>query len=451
MKPISKVRFDALAGCSRSPQLPLSARELAWFEEAHETLLGVVSLDISDRDYVYTVLGRDAHGRFRAVHLDINILSQADAERGLEAALAELATRPASDFFQGDEVGKNIDFFAPVVPSDRRHPSFATLTTSAAHSPALGLLRELMHYFRDVDGNFVEQFQSTGFDSRLWELYLYALFTELEYGLDRTHAVPDFHCVGLRGDFFVEATTANPSARTPTIDATNADAYFAHYVPAKYGSALFSKLQKPYWEARHVVGHPLVFAVQDFHAPRAMTWSNTALVEYLYGIRQTARKNADGSSDIVSERIETYEWEGKVIPAGFFFQPDAEHVSAVLANPSGTISKFNRMGFLAGFGDRSIRMVRGGVCYRGKVIPESFSAHVDDAAYTETWCEGVSVYHNPNAKIPLPEFTIPGAAHHIARDGRIVASMPPFFPVGSQTFILVPGDGAPAQQVTMPS
>ena len=41
-----------------------------------------------------------------------------------------------------------------------------------------------MHYFQDVDGNFVQQFQSTGFDARLWELYLYALFTEQGYGFE---------------------------------------------------------------------------------------------------------------------------------------------------------------------------------------------------------------------------------------------------------------------------
>lgn len=444
VRPLSKTRFDALAGYSRSPHLPLSDAELAWYEEADEKLLGMVSLDIHDRDFVYTVLGRDARGRFSAVHLDINIDSQAEAERRLEGALTQLAERPASYFHQGDEVGGALDFFTPVGPADKQHSSFCSLTTAAGYTPALGLLRELMHYFSDVDGNFVQQFQSTGFDARLWELYLYALFTELGYGFDREHAAPDFHCIGLRGDFFVEATTVNPSAVPPVIDETNKDEYFSHYVPTKYGSALFSKLQKRYWELPHVEGHPLVFAVQDFHAPQAMTWSNTALVEYLYGIRQVETKGVDGTSEIVSQRIERYEWQGKVLPAGFFDQPDTEHVSAVLANPGGTISKFNRMGFLAGFGSRTIGMVRGGICYRGNVIPESFSAKVDAPEYRETWCEGVSVYHNPNALQPLPEFAIPGAAQHTVRDGRIVASMPDFFPIGSQTFILVPEGGEPA-------
>jgi DNA-binding transcriptional MerR regulator len=116
----------------------------------------------------------------------------------------------------------------------------------------------------------------------------YALFTELGYGLDRQYPAPDFHCVGLRADFFVEATTVNPSAQAPIISETNRKSYFSHYVPIKYGSALFSKLQKRYWELPHVQGHPLLLAVQDFHAPQAMTWSNTALVEYLYGVRQLA-------------------------------------------------------------------------------------------------------------------------------------------------------------------
>ncbi|MCI0624486.1 MAG: hypothetical protein L0387_23040 [Acidobacteria bacterium] len=438
MKPLPKARFNALAGYSRSPLLPLSAEELSWHEEANEKLLGVVSLDLVDSDHVCTVLARDAKGRFRAVHVEIDVPSQAEAERRLELALAQLADRPASDFHQGDEVGRPLDFFTPLMSADRQHPSFGGLIGQPGYSSALGLLRELMHYFTDADGNFVEQFQSTGFDSRLWELYLYALFTELGYGLDREYPAPDFHCVGLLGDFFVEATTVNPSAVPPVIDETSKGEYFAHYVPTKYGSALFSKLQKRYWDLPHVAGHPLVFAVQDFHAPQAMVWSNTALVEYLYGIRQVETKRPDGTSEIVSKRIEKYEWQGKEIPAGFFSQPEAEHVSAVLANPGGTISKFNRMGYLAGFGSRSIKMVRGGICYRGKLIPEQFSVEVHSPGYAETWCEGVSIYHNPGARIPLPEYAIPGAAHHTARDGRILSGMPAFFPIGSTTVILVP-------------
>jgi hypothetical protein len=44
----------------------------------------------------------------------------------------------------------------------------------------------------------------------------------------------------------------------------------------------------------------------------------------------------------------------KVIPSGFFDLPGPENVSAVLFSNSGTISKFNRMGVVAGFGSRRV-------------------------------------------------------------------------------------------------
>ena len=62
-----------------------------------------------------------------------------------------------------------------------------------------------MNWYEDVDGNFVEQFQSSAFDARLWELYLYAMFVELGYGFDRKYSAPDFLCQDLADKVFVEA------------------------------------------------------------------------------------------------------------------------------------------------------------------------------------------------------------------------------------------------------
>lgn len=439
MNAISQLRFDSLAGYSRSPTSALIAKELEWYEEANERILGLIALDLPDQDYVSYVLGRDAKGRFRAVWLECSIETQEAATEILQRKLAEFSQSPPEAFHQGDEVGKPLDFFTLLVAADRQHPIFATLTSERGYSPARTLIGEMMHYFEDIDGNFVQQFQSDGFDARLWELYLYALLSELGYGFDRQHAVPDFHCQGLLGDFFIEATTVNPSDAATHVDTSNRDAYFQHYVPMKYGSALFSKLKRKYWEQPHVARLPLVFAIQDFHAPHAMAWSNSALVEYLYAIRQVERVNAEGKAEIVSERVTEYRWGDKSpIPAGFFLLPDSENISAVLANPSGTLPKFNRMGFLAGFGGRDIKMLRSGHCYKGSLTPEQFYAEVHSPDYAESWCEGLSVYHNPKAKIPLPPETFPCAAHHTSRGGRILSHQPPFHPVGSTTHIIVP-------------
>jgi len=123
MKPISKLRFDSLAGYFRSPTMCLAARELGWFEEADEKVLGVLVLDIPDNDYACYILGRDAKGRFRAVGINCSIPTVEEAYARLETKLAEYAQMPPAAFYQGDEVGKPLDFFTPVV-FNREHLLF---------------------------------------------------------------------------------------------------------------------------------------------------------------------------------------------------------------------------------------------------------------------------------------------------------------------------------------
>jgi hypothetical protein len=90
-------------------------------------------------------------------------------------------------------------------------PVFAQLHSGEGFSPARGLIEAMMPYFEDIDGNFVEQFQSTAFDSRFWELYLFALLTEGGFVFDRQYQAPDFVCQGISQQVFVEAVTVNPS------------------------------------------------------------------------------------------------------------------------------------------------------------------------------------------------------------------------------------------------
>jgi len=434
MKRLSKLRFDALAGYIRSPYSVFFASELDWFQAGDEKLLGVVSIDTSDLDYAAAMLARDKRGRFRAVKVKVSLPFREEAIGRLHTMMATSVDKAAEDFSQGDEVGSRTDFFAPSVDRERMATAFRLLLEERGYTPARGILDAMTYYFDDPDGNFVQQFQTTGFDARCWELYLYAAFTELGYAFDRQCAAPDLHCVGPEGDFFVEATTVNPSNTLPEVTEDNREQYFSEYVPMKFGSALRSKLVKRYWELPHVQGKPLVLAIQDFHAPGAMTWSNTALREYLYGIRQNEDPRSPGK--VTSQRIHSYKWKDKTIPAGFFNQPDTEHISAVIANPEGTISKFNRMGFIGEFGDREIHMIRRGMAYQGQTSPAIFVASVEDGKYTESWCQGLEVFHNPKALIPLPEFSMPGVAHTTVRGDQIVSNAPPFFPVGSMTVVM---------------
>jgi len=97
--------------------------------------------------------------------------------------------------------------------------------------------------------------------------------------------------------------------------------------------------------------------------PAVMTWSRSGLPTYLYGYRHHPRHEQDGSLTIVAEKVTRHVWGTKEIPSGFFDLPEAENVSAVLYNSSGTISKFDRIGVVAGSGQmrssQASRSIRG--------------------------------------------------------------------------------------------
>ena len=46
------------------------------------------------------------------------------------------------------------------------------------------MLREVYSEFPDLDGNFVEQFQTSGFDPRTFELFLSAMFKDLGHHIE---------------------------------------------------------------------------------------------------------------------------------------------------------------------------------------------------------------------------------------------------------------------------
>lgn len=136
MNPISKLRFDVLAGYSRAPAMPLFAHDFAWFEEANEKVLGVLGVDITDGDFIYWVLGPDRNHRFRAVTLGHTIPTEQEADALLEARLREYAILPAENFYQDDEAGRALDFLTPIITTERQHFAFQRFISDRRWSPA---------------------------------------------------------------------------------------------------------------------------------------------------------------------------------------------------------------------------------------------------------------------------------------------------------------------------
>ena len=165
-----------------------------------------------------------------------------------------------------------------------------------------------------------------------------------------------------------------------------------------------------------------------------MKWSYISLVEYLYGQREALIVSEDGSVFAKTEKITHYtKLTGAKINSGFFFEPDCENISGVLFSTTGTISKFTRMGIQAGFSSSKQKVLRVGDRYdhnSNLFTPLSFSYLVDENG-TETWSEGLNLFHNPKAKNPVDMDLFPNIAHHKLEGEQLISWAPEFHPFSS--------------------
>jgi hypothetical protein len=325
-----------------------------------------------------------------------------------------------------------IDVFARMRPDADLHPQFLTLRDSPGYEPARRCLREVGAEMHDSDGNFVEQFQTRGFDARTFEIFLFAMFRDAGHSIGRDHDRPDFMLTREGVTVAVEAVTANPppssdyrpydpvprTTRTPE----ETRHYFQHEVAIRFGSPLHSKMQKRYWELPHVRDMPFVIAVQTFHDKGSLTHSSTSLSQYLFGIGHDWHFDADGELIVEGVPLDRHRYLDKSIPSGLFMQPGSEHLSAVLFSNAGTIAKFNRMGHQLS-GQRNLRMLRAGTCYSyapNAVLPEPFVYEVGDPSQgLEPWREGTVLIQNPRALHPVPTDWI-GAGAEEYLEGEVV-------------------------------
>ncbi|CTQ77578.1 hypothetical protein [Roseibium alexandrii] len=463
-KPIKRARFNLLTTGTRLSTTAYMCEELSWWASQEENLLGLVARDTTDDDYLWMVLARDKIGRFRCASLDASIRTKQNAERQLRAEMAEvfISGKVAEFGEQGDETNSPLDPFeiSDDLDRDKLHPYFKMLADEPGRAPARKVIKELALWLAPKDPHFVREFQTNGFDQRLWELFLWAAFREFFLDVEQLDA-PDFRCTAPGIDFTVEATTVAPSQAGVLKDHPNPSnqeemrAFLRDYMPMKFGGALTSKLNKKnaggksYWEREESKDKPFVIAIADFHKPSdeenpgPMTYTQSALWQYLYGSRVTWRFE-DDQLIIDTHEIDEHEFNGKKVPSGFFDLPDAENVSAVVFSNAGTIAKFDRMGTAAGFGAEGFGYFRMG--YKpnpdpNAIIGEPFHVDVCDPDYEEFWTQEIQVFHNPNAKFPLPTEALLGATHHFFEAGQFRSLTPEDAVLSSMTLLVKYVDG----------
>jgi len=435
---IPKAKFEALS-YARAPLVKTMSDEVEWYSNESNTVLGTILIDNIDNDYVAVVLGRDEVGVFRWIDGLHSIDSITKARAILKKRICIQSKSCSNVFPQGLVKRKKNLIFHPVVKIDKMLEDYKTLVNSEFFSPAKELIREIAYSFEDPDGNYIEQFQSSGFNARMWELYLYALFHEMDFMISREFNSPDYVIEkgGIR--VCIEAVTINPSQHHVDEDepqtVEEVDRLLLDYMPIKYSGGLRNKLLKKYWEKSHVSGNPLLIAIHDFHQKDSMMWSRKALESYLFGARRSYSFTPKGGVVESVDIIADHRLGEKVIPSGFFSQPDSENISAVIHSNQATIGKFLRMGCLAEFGrkDLDVKFV-GQAIYNNNQLHINFESDVCSEEYEEYWKDSITIYHNPDALFPLDRDLFPGVAHVYFCDNNFYSIKPQYYPVHGRTY-----------------
>lgn len=449
---IKESRFNALAAYAKNPTYKFIAKEVKWYQTNDLLIVACLIFDYTDKDYAGIIMARDEAERYRYVDMT-GFLSEIElAEDALFKKIKEC--HADIDTIRLQYKGKvnpptPIDFFTPLSKArDRLDPLFNELINNPIYSSAKNIIEPMMRWYEDADGNFIEQFQTTGFKQRLWELYLYAMLIENDVILEKEEKIPDFICCSEHASFCIEATTVNPTKLRGKTESIPAEPYSSekleeiqlNYYPIKFGSALFSKLKKKYWLDKVCVDKPLIFAIYDCLSPESGKYSKNSLIYYLYGYIHHGQHDENGQLQILPQKIDEHKWEDKVIPSGFFNQEDAKHISAVIFSNDASLGKFTRMGLINGFALEGTQMRRVGIKYNpdpNATEPLLFNLNVNDENYQELWIEGLNVIHNPNALIPLPSSVFENAVqYYLLPDGNIKCEyFQSFQPIGSITKI----------------
>lgn len=306
------------------------------------------------------------------------------------------------------------DIYKRTVSEDKLNKKFKLLTESALFDPAKQIIENICFLIKDQDGNFIKDFQSTGFDARLWEIYLFVFLYENQFQFINDHDRPDFHVKKKNCDFFIEASLSAEKLEEKyseefirgsikKMDLVIQKDITDYYI-IRLGSVLFSKLNKKYWELDWVKNKPLVFAITPSHNFLANFLPDAKLLEYLYGRRVITKLTGKDLGHLRTEVVEVHKNDDKIIPSHFFSHPNTENVSAIIFSNNCDLHKFNRMGYEHNLSEKELIMFRIG----SKFDDSEFNATAKDFTYkvekgksTEDWNESLTIYHNPNAKFPL--------------------------------------------------
>lgn len=310
------------------------------------------------------------------------------------------------------------DIFEPIVKEERFHPQFRALLNSPFHGEARSLINALYKRMGEPSKAFIRKFQTDNFHSHLFEIACFAYLESAGLKPRRDYSSPDFLALRDGLTLAIEATTANPPERQAAdISLVQmkelSEEELVQKVEAEFPRRMLSILKKKinhqYNQLPQCAGHPLILMVAPFFEPGSVYYTDESLVDCLYGIEDST--------------------------TGFFSLPEAEVISAVLYCNAFTVPRFFR---LATPLDDTAKMsaMREGMYFAvesdGELVVREYQYRVGShSSPEETWHEGVTLFLNHNARIPISKEILPCTSSFSVEDRYLVREVHGFHPLTS--------------------
>lgn len=299
-----------------------------------------------------------------------------------------------------------IDLFEPRFEVDKLDSNFRFIIESTYYDSARGVINEVFNSWDGFDNHYISEFQTTGFNSRLWELYLVASFKSLGFEIKKClEGRPDFLIEKNGVSVFVEAVSTNPNIERDDFIPTSFDMESTEVFFLKFRSTLLKKLKKKYWELPWVQKKPLVLAISPFHSSQALNVTDFEVKKYLYGV--TIEKEIVDGKLVITENRTDFHTIGERRLSNFYDIPLSVNISGILYSNSGTMGKFSRIGYQKGYGDHIHNFFYSGSCHH----PEENSLGIrqfmfainrtNGMDFTDEWRFGLSLFHNHKALDPI--------------------------------------------------
>lgn len=341
-----------------------------------------------------------------------------------------------------------MDLFTPRFNEEKLHPYFLRLITEEQYRPVRNVLTEWSEGLELRKGEmikFIDEFQLS-FNSSMWELYLNKAFKELGFKIDYSKESPDFCLISKKGQIVnVEAVTTN-NARNKDKTYYESDVVgdsskleMKEFLDESTIKLLGSMRDKrklyigedskkhPYSSHRHVKSNPFVIAVAPFDNHLSFTQNNMAINRVLFGV-EPPRQNSYG--EFIQDKAKYVEKKnGTKLELGLFTNDSYKEISAVIFSTTGMFGKaivesqidamiratkyreFSLKKFKAnkrknklGLAEKSLSSTHQIYSFRHLVNgiiggSDMHFCHVSE--WTECHVDGLHIYYNPFAEIPL--------------------------------------------------